>query len=65
MSEQLLTVDEAAAALKLHAQTVREHLKTGKLRGIKRGRAWRIPESALSEPEPTATAGATAGDGDK
>jgi excisionase family DNA binding protein len=52
MSEQLLTVDEAAAALKLHAQTVREHLKAGKLRGIKRGSVWRIPESALSEPEP-------------
>lgn len=29
--------------------TVREHLKSGVLRGIKRGRLWRVPESALVE----------------
>lgn len=49
MIEELYTVDEAAAALKIHPQTVRALLRSGELRGIKRGRAWRIPESALTE----------------
>ena len=64
MSEQLLTIDEAAAVLKLHAQTVREHLRTGQLRGIKRGRAWRIPESALFETS-AGTLSAATGERDK
>lgn len=47
--EMLLTVEQAASRLSLHPFTVREHLKRGVLRGIKRGRQWRIPESALNE----------------
>lgn len=47
--EMLLTVEQASERLQLSAYTVREHLKSGKLRGIKRGRVWRIPESALLE----------------
>lgn len=55
--EMLLTVEQAAQRLQLAPFTVREHLKKGKLRGIKRGRVWRVPESALTEetkcPAPT------------
>ena len=47
--EVLLTVEQAAARLQVTPYTVREHLKRGLLRGIKRGRLWRVPESALVE----------------
>ncbi len=47
--EMLLTVEQTAERLQLRPATVREHLKAGKLRGVKRGRVWRVPESALLE----------------
>lgn len=50
--EMLLTVEQVASRLNLHPVTVREHLSRGILRGIKRGRQWRVPESALSESRP-------------
>ena len=50
--EVLLTVEQAAARLQVTPYTVREHLKRGLLRGIKRGRLWRVPESALVEEAP-------------
>lgn len=53
--EMLLTVEQAAARLQLTPYTVREHLKAGKLRGVKRGSVWRIPESALLETAKTET----------
>lgn len=49
MPEMLLTVEQAAERLQVHRETVRRHLQSGKLRGIKRGRLWRVPESALLE----------------
>jgi excisionase family DNA binding protein len=53
MSERLLTVEEAAAALSLNVQTVRVWLRNGKLRGLRtdegRNGRWRVPESALVE----------------
>ena len=53
MSERLLTVDEAAAALSLNPQTVRVWLRNGKLRGLRTGEGrngqWRVPESAIVE----------------
>lgn len=52
MPENLLTVDQAAVRLQLSPTSVRIHLREGKLRGVKRGRAWRIPENALLEPAP-------------
>ncbi len=52
MSENLLTVDQAAQRLQLSPTSVRIHLRGGKLRGVKRGRAWRVPESALFEHAP-------------
>jgi excisionase family DNA binding protein len=50
--EMLLTVEQVATRLNLHPVTVREHLSRGILRGIKRGRQWRVPESALVESRP-------------
>ncbi len=47
--EMLLTVEQAAQRLQLAPFTVREQLKRGQLRGMKRGKVWRIPESALLE----------------
>lgn len=52
MSENLLTVEQAAQRLQLSPTSVRIHLRGGKLRGLKRGRAWRVPESALFEHAP-------------
>ena len=49
MAEQFLTVEQAASRLHVHPITVRRHLRSGTLRGIKRGHLWRVPESALGE----------------
>lgn len=51
MTEQYLTIEQAAARLHVHPVTVRRHLKSGLLRGKKQGKLWRVPESALSEGE--------------
>lgn len=57
--EKLLTISEAAAALRLHPETVRRQLRSGALRGIKRGaKLWRVPESALHESHVAPTDGA-------
>jgi excisionase family DNA binding protein len=53
MSERLLTPEQAAERLQLKTSSVRRQLQRGTLRGIKRGRVWRIPESALSEAMPS------------
>ena len=47
MTETLLTVEQAAERLQVHPVTVRRYLRSGSLRGIKRGNLWRVPESAL------------------
>lgn len=49
MAETLLTVEQTAQRLQLSPLTVQRQLKRGALRGIKRGRLWRVPESALLE----------------
>ena len=49
MSEWFLTVEQVAQCLQLTPLTVRRQLQRGALRGIKRGRVWRVPESALGE----------------
>jgi acetyl-CoA synthetase len=51
--ETLLTVDEAAERLKVDGETIRRWLRSGQLHGMKYGRVWRIPESALLHPTST------------
>lgn len=50
--EMLLTVEQTAQRLQIAQSTVRRLLANGELRGIKRGKLWRIPESALLEKAP-------------
>jgi excisionase family DNA binding protein len=45
---QLLSVNEAAARLSMHPETVRDYLRDGSLRGIKTGRLWKIEESEIA-----------------
>jgi excisionase family DNA binding protein len=52
--EMLLTIEQTATRLQLHPDTVRRQLVRGVLRGVKRGRQWRVPESALIESMPSA-----------
>lgn len=50
--ETLLTVEQAATRLQLSPKTVRAQLRKGELRGIRRGRQWRITPEALEESSP-------------
>jgi excisionase family DNA binding protein len=47
--EQLYTIEQAAAKLAHSPRTVREWLRTRKLRGVKTGREWRIREEDLQD----------------
>jgi len=47
--EKLLTVPEVAGILRVSVRTVYNLLEAGALRGVRVGRAWRVPESALEE----------------
>ena len=49
MAEIYLTPEQVAERLQLSPITIRRQLKRGVLRGIKKGRVWRVPESAVSE----------------
>ena len=46
-AEKLLTPEDAAKALVVKPETVREWLRTGKLKGVKMGRLWRVRERDL------------------
>jgi excisionase family DNA binding protein len=52
MADMLLTIDQVAERLQIHPASVRRQLRGGLLRGVKRGKLWRVPESALYEPTP-------------
>ena len=45
--ENYFTVEEVAAKLKIDDVTVRRWLQDERLKGVKMGKSWRIPESAL------------------
>lgn len=45
MVERMYTSEEAAEHLKLKVITVRQYLAAGKMKGVKIGKEWRIPES--------------------
>jgi len=47
--ERFYTIKEVAELLKVSDGGVRKWLKTGKLKGIKLGRIWRIKNSDLDE----------------
>ena len=47
--EQLLTPEAAAEKLAVSAKTVKNLLRSGKLRGVKVGNLWRLREEALEE----------------
>jgi excisionase family DNA binding protein len=51
MEDELLTVPEVAALLKLNEQTVRRWLRTGRLRGVSLGSrqaGWRVRRSEVN-----------------
>lgn len=50
MSVRLLTVAEAAEVLRIHPDTLRDHLRAGRVRGIKVGAQWRVPEDVTEVP---------------
>jgi excisionase family DNA binding protein len=45
--EDLYTVKEVAAKLKVSERSVLDWLRAGHLRGLRAGRAWRVKESDL------------------
>ena len=47
--DDVLTVEEACEALKIGFNAIYGLLNTGKLRGYRNGRVWRIPKAALVE----------------
>ena len=47
--DDFLNVEEACEALKIGYNAMYELLNTGKLRGYRNGRVWRIPKAALVE----------------
>lgn len=48
-SPKLYTVQEIADTLRVHSRTAYRLVKEGKIKGIKVGSQWRIPEQALLE----------------
>jgi len=47
--EELLTLAEAAEALRVSQATVRRLIDAGELRGVRVGRLWRVPKPAVEE----------------
>ena len=47
--DDILTVEEACEALKIGYNAMYELLNTGKIKGYRNGRVWRIPKTALVE----------------
>ncbi len=56
MPEAFYTVDEAAQRLRMHPDTLRRQLRQGRIKSVRTGKLWRIPESALEAPSVEATA---------
>ena len=57
MAELYLTTEQAADRLQLHPETIRRQIHSGRLRAVRRGRVYRIPESAIGESSVPAAAG--------
>jgi excisionase family DNA binding protein len=48
---EYLSIRQAAMTLSVCTETIKRHLKNGKLRGVKVGRVWRIRRQDLPVPE--------------
>jgi excisionase family DNA binding protein len=48
MPETLMTPEDAARRLAVSPKTLRQWLRTGRLRGVKAGRLWRLREEDLA-----------------
>lgn len=48
-AEKVYTPEEAAEALSVHRETIRQWLRSGKLGGVKVGRLWRVRERDLQK----------------
>lgn len=49
MAEKFYDVPAASAVLGLKPDTMRRWLRAGRIRGVRLGRDWRIPERAINE----------------
>lgn len=49
MNNRYITADEAAKILGVHPRTLKRFLITGKLKGTKVGRSWRLDEKDVHE----------------
>ena len=49
MTDEVLTVKEAAALLKTSLQQIRRMIQSGELPAVKVGREWRIPRESISD----------------
>lgn len=47
--DKVYTVEEVAKILNIHPHTIRLWLKSGKLKGVKVGRYWRVKENQLQD----------------
>ena len=47
--DDILTTDEACKALKIGHNTIYSLLRSGKLKGFRCGRIWKIPRAAVTE----------------
>jgi excisionase family DNA binding protein len=47
MADEYLTIEEAASRVKVKPDTVRLWLRTGRLKGLKAGRLWRVKTTDL------------------
>ena len=47
--DDILTVEQAAEALKVSAQAIYQLCRSGRIKNFKNGKVWRIPKSALNE----------------
>ena len=47
MDEKIYTTEQVAKILQIHPLTVLKYIKSGKLKGVRLGRVYRIRENAL------------------
>lgn len=48
-NNNFLTVEQVAKALQIHWQTVLNYIKSGKLKAVRLGKGYRIPQESLKQ----------------